>query len=427
MSGSTLSLLSDALSAITGWRVQLQPGSFRAVPFYMNTAELTGGRRLVTHEYPQRDIPAVEDLGQKANVFRLQLFVVGNDYMIFRDALIAACQNFNDAATLIHPTMGSILCRAGALRCTENPRELGGYALFEIDFHKEGVQPGLITGTDTASQLLGAINSMLAVGLTAYVLVSAVKQNPALLLGFAGSLLGGAASTIFGLSTTALAGIAGVAGSITAAVLNDTATATAVQSSFQAIAQNVIAAQTIANQPDDPVLGTTLLIAPAADLTGGLAALATWGDTLAAPVGAGAALTALQTQQAAIVALVEGSATIAVLTVYANTTFTSSNAAAAARVQVLALCDRQAEAANLAGQDDLYRAWLALTGIAMNDLIQRAQQLPALVGFTTPVSLPGVVLGQIYYQDAARGDEIAALNDVPHPMFMPLSGVRLSL
>ncbi|WP_374707575.1 DNA circularization N-terminal domain-containing protein, partial [uncultured Deefgea sp.] len=37
------------------WREQLQPASFRGVPFYVYTSSGEVGRRNVVHEYPLRD------------------------------------------------------------------------------------------------------------------------------------------------------------------------------------------------------------------------------------------------------------------------------------------------------------------------------------------------------------------------------------
>jgi prophage DNA circulation protein len=426
MSGSLLSNLSAALGGLLGWRVALLPGSFNGVPFYMNTARGSGGRRLVTHEFPLRDIPALEDLGQKANEFRLQVFVVGNGYMAQRDALIAACQGSANAGILVHPTQGVISCRAGIIDWLENPKDQGGFCVFEIDFHKEGDQPAPF-GSDSVSQLLGGVTSMISLAVGVYATVSAIVQNPALLLGYASTWLGELGGALLGLPAATIVGLSLAVGTITQAVINDLATGNAVQNVFQAAAANVITAQTPPVDPNDPIQGITPLIAAAADLTGGLAALATWGDTLTPPVGAGAALATLQAQQAAIVALVEGAATLAVMTVYANTDFVSANAATAARAQVLSFVDRQSAAANLAGNDNLYRAWLALGALAMQDFIQRAQNLPSLVAYKIPASRSSLVLAQLWYQDANRATELEVLNDAPHPLFMPTSGVRLSV
>ena len=42
------------------------------------------------------------------------------------------------------------------------------------------------------------------------------------------------------------------------------------------------------------------------------------------------------------------------------------------------------------------------------------------------LALPSLLLAWRWYQDAGRADELEPLNDAPDPMFMPLTGVRLS-
>jgi prophage DNA circulation protein len=420
MSG-TLSLL----SALTGWRSRLRPGSFRGAPFWLDMAPGTGGRRIVKHQFPQRDDVVLEDLGQEANEFQVRAFVVGDNYMDDRDALISACQDHASPGMLVHPTLGTMSARVGKLQWLEHPRAAGGYCSFDITFHKEGIQP--VTATDSLSRLLSGLATMAQTAITAYQTASLIAQDPALLLGFGVGLLTGAGNALLALPSASIPGIAGYVSAMSASVLDAATTAGAVQTAVSAVADAVIAAQAPPLAADDPVTGTVMLSAAPADLTGGLIGLTTWGDTLPAPAGAGAVLAQTQAQQAAIVALVEGAAVQAVLTIYGQTDFVSVQAAAAARTQVVAMIDRQTGAANAAGNDDLYRAWLALGALAVTDMIQRAQNLPNLVAWTTRVSLPALVLAQQWYQDPARDDEIVALNDVPHPLFAPVAGMRLSV
>ena len=62
----------------------------------------------------------------------------------------------------------------------------------------------------------------------------------------------------------------------------------------------------------------------------------------------------------------------------------------------------------------------------IQDLIQRAQALPSLLGYRLPASRPSLVLAWQWYQDAGRSDGLEDLNDAADPMFMPYTGVRLS-
>lgn len=430
------------LNSLASWRNLLRPASFRGVAFQVDGSKGQGGRRLVTHEYPLRDEPFTEDLGRKPRRYRFPAWVVGDDYMAQRDALIAAIENSADAATLVHPYLGERTCRAGLLSWEESKSE-GGHCRFELEFVEDGAQPSPIAGGDTASGLLSGLVSMAQTISAAYQAVSLVISDPAAVLGLAGGLLGGLAGDLLGLPASTIDLLGNLAAAVALTPFDDLGTADAVQAWFAAAGNNVLTAQQASTTPTDAVTGLVAPVAPSADLTGGLAALASWGASLAAPAGLaaiqaaqalfppspGAPLAVQQAQaaqQAAIVALAQGSAVAAVLTVYASTDFPTSDAASAARTQAVALIDVQIEAAAQAGQDDLYRGWRAVQALASIDLITRAQSLPTLAAYALPFSLPSLALAQRFYQDPARSDELEALNDVPHPLFMPFDGVKLN-
>ncbi|HCS4673821.1 TPA: DNA circularization N-terminal domain-containing protein, partial [Escherichia coli] len=46
------------------WKDRLQDASFRGVPFKVEEESAGAGRRVETHEYPNRDKPYTEDLGK---------------------------------------------------------------------------------------------------------------------------------------------------------------------------------------------------------------------------------------------------------------------------------------------------------------------------------------------------------------------------
>ena len=59
----------------------LRTASFNGVPFEVNAGSIVVGRRVVTHEFPQRDTPYSEDLGRAYRQFSLTGFVTGADYI----------------------------------------------------------------------------------------------------------------------------------------------------------------------------------------------------------------------------------------------------------------------------------------------------------------------------------------------------------
>lgn len=439
--GAGLSALSDLL----GSRSRLQPASFRGVPFLVDTAGGTGGRHLVTHEFPLRDDPYTEDLGRASRRFRLHAFVVDQlpgtlfdlasgsllsgdlsfggspSYIDQRDDLIDAIEGDNTAATLVHPTMGAFSCRAGLLQWTERIVERFGYCEFQLEFVVDGPQPSPVSGDDTISSLLDGVASALPI-------ISAVYETVALGIVSPQALLGTAVETMLGLPAGTIQGLQNAIAGISATPTDAEATAAAVQGATQAMAAKVIAAApaSLPVQPDDPVLGVSFTIPAPADFSGGLAGLASWGNDLPPIGGAGRQAAIMAAQQAAVIGLVQGSALAAAIQVYAAADWPYAEAAAAARVQLVQLLDVQLDAAAAAGQDDLYCAWQALTALVIRDLLARAQALPDLRPYAFPAPLPSLALAQRLYQDASRATEIELLNSVAQPLFMPATGLALS-
>lgn len=114
------------------WRDNLRNASFRNVPFEVERHSLSGGRRVVSHEYPNRDVPYVEDLGAKQRSFSLTAFVVGTDYMTKRDSLIKALEA-PGIGVLIHPYLGTMNVMVSTYSMDES-NDNGGMASFSIEF-----------------------------------------------------------------------------------------------------------------------------------------------------------------------------------------------------------------------------------------------------------------------------------------------------
>ena len=131
------------------WRDQLQPASFRGVPFFVRSADTEEGRRGVLHEYPLRDDPFVEDMGRKAGEFTLEAIIVGEDYFPARDALRNALKQ-PGAGELVHPTLGRMqVALVAPVRFVESLVDEGGMARFTLRFTEtaENTQPAADTNT----------------------------------------------------------------------------------------------------------------------------------------------------------------------------------------------------------------------------------------------------------------------------------------
>lgn len=138
------------------WRDQLQPASFRGVPFEVIAGTLTAGRRLARHEYPQRDLPYVEDMGRRAREYKVEAFIIGPDYMSGRDQLLAAIEE-EGAGQLVHRYYGTQMVAVAECELTEST-EFGGMAKFTLQFVEAGEQAEPTVDIDSGAELLQVQN-----------------------------------------------------------------------------------------------------------------------------------------------------------------------------------------------------------------------------------------------------------------------------
>lgn len=114
------------------WFEQLLPGSWRGVPFVMDSAPTKAGRRVAVHDYPFRDTVWAEDLGQLPRRFGMTAFLVGDDVYSQKFAMIAACEQLGPG-TLVHPTLGPVQAVLLDFTTTDR-RDRGRYVEVEFEF-----------------------------------------------------------------------------------------------------------------------------------------------------------------------------------------------------------------------------------------------------------------------------------------------------
>lgn len=92
----------------------LREASYEGIRFDVDSATLSFGRRTVTHEFPQRDAPYVEDLGKATRQFSIQGFIVGDDFIDRSKRLIDKIESQvgtdrrANHGKLVHPWLGSL-------------------------------------------------------------------------------------------------------------------------------------------------------------------------------------------------------------------------------------------------------------------------------------------------------------------------------
>jgi len=130
------------------WRDDLIPGAFRDVPFgVLGESKLTGGRRLRSFDVPNAEQRITQDLGAKGRDGSLQVYVVGDDYIARRAALIEALERPGPGG-LDHPYLGPLTVRIDSYDLVERTDE-GRMARITINFveDNEAAFVGLVVST----------------------------------------------------------------------------------------------------------------------------------------------------------------------------------------------------------------------------------------------------------------------------------------
>ncbi len=140
------------------WRDRLLPASFRGVGFWIDQAKTPVGRKGQLHEYPQRDLPFFEDLGQQAKTHDLTAFIVGADCLEQRDKLLQALEQ--GSGELVHPWLGRLQVKVGECDMTHT-RQDGGLVTFTLKFYPDQPLPFPTASVSTQKVLLAKADTLL--------------------------------------------------------------------------------------------------------------------------------------------------------------------------------------------------------------------------------------------------------------------------
>ena len=131
---------------------KLREASYRGVSFYVNEATMSAGRRVVLHEYPQRDKPYVEDLGRATRKITERCFVCGEDYIEQTQKILEVLEK-PGSGTLIHPWLGQMTVTPTEVSTVSYVNGQERYATFSLTFVEAGELSYPTAAQDTASQL----------------------------------------------------------------------------------------------------------------------------------------------------------------------------------------------------------------------------------------------------------------------------------
>lgn len=144
---------------MASWKDKLVDASFRGVAFKVEDESAGVGRRVETHEYPNRDKPYTEDLGKVSQRPSISAYVIGDDCFEQRDRLIEAL-NKPGPGTLIHPTYGEMkMCVDGEIRVSTTSSE-GRMVRFDLKFVEAGELSYPTSGAATAQNLTSSCSAL---------------------------------------------------------------------------------------------------------------------------------------------------------------------------------------------------------------------------------------------------------------------------
>lgn len=392
----------DLRKVTVGGRKDLIGASFRGVGFFVESSERSGGRRTVVHEFPLRDDPFVEDLGRGARKFPVTGYVIGDDYIVQRDALLVALEDTAGPGELVHPYHGvrRAICASVSVRETKTE---GGMATFAIEFIESPAQaPTPTEVVDDASKV--AASAAKAVVATRAELVErfSAARMPAFALASAESALTRAADGLQAKLAPVVSGaqeLAALAGRVSQITAEASSLVRQPGDAFDAVRAAITG------------LVDAALAAPEAVLD---ALLEAYTVDLGPPVVVTTATRERElANQLAITGALRRAIAIEAARIAPIVPYASIEEANAARDRVAAQLEEQAAGAG----DTAYPALVTLRSDVLR-AVPGAATLASVVTVTRRVAIPSLLLAYQLYGSVDQEADIIARNNISHPGFV---------
>ena len=141
---------------------RLNKGSYNGVPFAYQNSNLKGGRKTITHEYPNANIRVVEDLGLALPIYKISAIIDINN-LNDKEKLIKELVK-QGPGELIHPIYGTKQVTLKEFNVRDSIQQLGGLFIdMEFEESEEPAFPlasfnqlgSLVSQVQSAQQLIG--------------------------------------------------------------------------------------------------------------------------------------------------------------------------------------------------------------------------------------------------------------------------------
>lgn len=397
------------------WRDKLRKASFRDVPFEVVDDSNKGGRRTQTHEFPQRDEPYTEDLGRATREFNVTAFVIGDDYMARRDALIAALEKAGPG-TLAHPWLGNRQVQPRDFSYSHS-LTTGGMCEFQLVFVEAGELVFPAAADSPGAQVMLAADQVTAAAEADFLSSYKVDGLPAFVLDGAVADLEGYVDT----ASKALGGMSQVLANPLDYLLDAAGTPSTLVSRVRGLYGRANSVLTVAGGLVS-VFGGGGVHARNRNAVLALAGLGSTFGKSVVPASAQAPATRQQeVNRAATAALLQRATLVQAAGMASAMSLPVFDDAVQIRTSLLAALDD----ASTAAPDAVYDALQQLRARVHTDITARLASAARLVTVTPREVQPALVLAYDRYEDPARDQEIVERNAIRHPGFVPAEPLRL--
>lgn len=413
------------------WLATLFPASYKGVPFWVEKDEEGGGRRLVVHQFPMRDDPFVEDLGEDERTYDVTAYVASDAADREAASVLGVC-TARGAGTLVLPMQGpvTVQCKSGK-RSREKDRH--GYVALELKFIRDGAASAVVTVASLAQAVFDAAGSVSAAAGAALAATVATRALP--------DVVANAATDAAQLAVLDLEGVrAGTpvdpaaSGKVRDALSGLLDAATLAFARRPGDAEGFIAspagqaAGTLSDAPETVSGWGAGLVEAARALGDGIAstlALPAFANLVGPPAGPPAnAVTETRRRVAENEVAIARTARLAALAAMAEAAvrrdYGSRQEAIAARATLAELFWREQAAMTGAALAPLYLAVETLRGLAVAQLSRRIIDLAPILDVEARISMPSLWWAWRLHADPKRATELVARNGVVAPALMPL-------
>lgn len=415
------------------WRDNLQPASFRGVPFLVNAITRTQDLQADEQVFPGRDDPgdavSVERLGIGPRRWRIDAFVVGDDYDERLAALEAALEE-PGAGRLVHPYRGELVVSVvGTIQTTEERRRLG---FARVSFTVVVTEsPTLRRTPDTQAVIerdLDEYLDALAGDFEEQYDTDDVAEEFQTSSRDVFSSAADALADVYAAVVSGIGEVSDFATDVGDAVRDVQSFAAA---PFTAASALIRAIGTITSAPER-LLGTGLSLesrggAVVDSLLAAVRPLIHFGEDLAAIAETTSNRAAEARLRDSVVQLVRGAAIGQTILGVASLPFDSRTQAIDVRDELVGALDALVDDGSAGGDTvsgaALYEAIARARAATVGHLSAIARTLPELTTYEVPSDLPALVIAHLLYADATREAEIVTRNDPPTPGLIPVGTV----